>query len=66
MKNYQHYEMGMLKLERDRLTYEISNWERTLADAKSFIIIKYLQFAIKQAKENIHAIDAELCYREHN
>ena len=35
MKNYQHYELGMLKLERDRLTYEISNWEE-----EDFIEIK--------------------------
>ena len=66
MKNYQRHSTDMLQFERDRLVFEIEGWERTLAEVKSALIIRYLNFAIKQAKEEIHAIDAELCYREHN
>ena len=66
MKNYQKQTTGMLQLERDRLVCEIQGWERTLTEVHSYLIMKYLEFAIKQAKEKIHAIDAELCYREHN
>lgn len=66
VKNYKHYSLESLHFERDRLVFEIEGWERTLADVKSALIIRYLNFAIKQAKEEIHAIDAELCYREHN
>ena len=66
MKNYQRHSTDMLQFERDRLVFEIEGWERTLAEVKSALIIRYLNFAIKQAKEKIHAIDAELCYREHN
>ena len=66
MKNYQRHSTDMLQFERDRLVFEIEGWERTLAEVKSALIIRYLNFAIKQAKEKIHAIEAELCYREHN
>ena len=66
MKNYQRQSTDMLNLERERLLEEIAGWEKTLTDVKSALIIRYLNFAIKQAKEKIHAIDAELCYREHN
>lgn len=66
MKNYQHQSTDMLQLERVRLMEEIAGWENTLADVKSALIIRYLNYAIKQAKEKIHAIEAELCYREHN
>ena len=66
MKNYQRLSTDMLQFERDRLVFEIEGWERTLAEVKSALIIRYLNFAIKQAKEKIHAIEAELCYREHN
>ena len=66
MKNYQHQSIDMLQLERVRLMEEIAGWENTLEDVKSALIIRYLNYAIKQAKEKIHAIEAELCYREHN
>ena len=66
MKNYQNLSTDSLQFERNRLVFEIEGWERTLADVKSALIIRYLNFAIKKAKESIHAIDAELCYREHN
>jgi hypothetical protein len=66
MKNYQRHSTDMLQFERDRLVFEIEGWEKTLAEVKSALIIRYLNFAIKQAKEKIHAIEAELCYREHN
>ena len=66
VKNYQKLSPESLHFERDRLVFEIEGWERTLAEVKSALIIRYLNFAIKQAKEEIHALDAELCYREHN
>lgn len=66
VKNCQKLSLEFLHLERDRLVFEIEGWERTLADVKSFLMVRYLEHAIKQAKEEIHAIDAELCYREHN
>lgn len=66
VKNYQKLSLESLHFERDRLVFEIEGWERTLAEVKSALIIRYLNFAIKQANEEIHAIDAELCYREHN
>lgn len=66
MKNYQHQSTDMLQLERTRLMEEIAGWENTLVDVKSALIIRYLNYAIKQAKEKIHVIEAELCYREHN
>jgi hypothetical protein len=66
VKNYQKLSLESLHFERDRLVFEIEGWESSLADVKSALIIRYLEYAIKQAKEEIHAIDAELCYREHN
>ena len=66
VKNYQKLSLEFLHLERDRLVFEIEGWERTLADVKSFLMVRYLEHAIKQAKEEIYAIDAELCYRERN
>lgn len=66
MKNYQRQSTETLCLERDRLTFEIAGWEKTLSETTSYLVVKYLNFAIKQAKEKIHAIEAELCYREHN
>lgn len=66
MKNYQHQSTDMLRIEHSRLIYEIEGWNKTLSEVQSALIIRYLNYAIKQAKEKLHAIEAELCYREHN
>lgn len=66
MKNYQHWSKETLLRERERLLGNISDWERTLGEVKSYLIVLSLTHYIRKAKEKIHAIDAELCYREHN
>lgn len=66
MKNYQHWSKETLLRERERLLGDISDWERTLGEVKSYLIVLSLTHHIRKAKEKIHAIDAELCYREHN
>ena len=66
MKNYQHWGTETLEYERRKLLEDIEEWEHTLRDQKSIIIIFSLTNYIRRAKEKIHAIDAELCYREHN
>ena len=44
----------------------IQQWERVLVEVNSKLVQLSLTHYIKKAKEEIHAIDAELCYREHN
>ena len=43
----------------------IEEWERTLREVKSYLIVLSLTHSIRRAKEKIHSIEAELCYREH-
>ena len=66
MKNYQHWSTETLEYERKRLLEDIAEWDRTLRDQKSYLIIKSLTAYIRHAKEKIHAIEAELCYRHCN
>lgn len=66
MKNYQHWSTDTLEYERKKLLEDIEEWDRTLRDQKSIIIILSLTHYIRRAKEKIHAIDAELCFRQHN
>lgn len=66
MKNYQHWSKETLLRERERLVEDIAEWEKSLIGVKSVLIIASLTHYIRRAKEKIHAIDAELCYREHN
>ena len=66
MKNYQHWSTDTLTRKRKSLLSDIEEWERTLRETKSVIIEFYLTYCIKKAKEEIHSIDTELCYREHN
>ena len=66
MKNYQHLSTDTLIHRRNRLLADIEDWERTLIEAKSVLIRFSLTHYIKKTKEEIRAIDAELCYREHN
>lgn len=66
MKNYQHQSQDALLRERDQLLNDIAGWKETLKNVKSQLIVLYLNYAISKAEEKIHAIDAELLYREHN
>jgi hypothetical protein len=43
---------------------DVNDWERMLRETKSFLIVLSLTHSIKKAKEKIHAIEAELCFRE--
>lgn len=66
MKNYQHWSTDTLLHERSKLMESIEEWERTLREVKSYLIVLSLTHSIRRAKEKIHSIEAELCYREHN
>lgn len=65
MKNYQKQSNELLVREREQLVHDIAGWKDTLSKVKSALIILYLKHAIEKAEEKIHAIDAELLYREH-
>lgn len=66
MKNYQYWSTETLVRERERLLNDIADWERTLGEVKSYLIVLSLTHSIRRAKEKIHAISAEICYREKN
>ena len=66
MRNYSKDATGMLQLEKSRLEHEIAGWRRTIEEVHSYLIVLYLNHQIKKAEEKIHAIDAELLYREHH
>ena len=66
MKNYQHWSTETLEAKKKSLYEDIKQWEDMLARARSLLIQLSLTHYIKKATESIHAIDAELCYREHN
>lgn len=66
MKNYQHWSTEALNDRKLSLLDDIDQWERFLVNTHSKLIQLSLNHYIKKAKEEIHAIDAELCYREHN
>lgn len=65
MKNYQYWSTEALQSKKNGLLSDIEQWERLLATTRSFLIQCSLTHSIKKANEAIHAIDAELCYREH-
>ena len=65
MKKYQHWSLEALKSKRQSLFEDIEEWNSILARTKSVLIQFSLTHYIKNAKEEIRAIDAELCYREH-
>jgi hypothetical protein len=62
-KHYQHLSTEALVEKRKYLEEDIADWNRTLTQTKSMLITLSLTHAIKKAKESIHLIDAELCYR---
>jgi hypothetical protein len=66
MKNFQHWSTETLESRKSVLYSDIAQYESLLVNAKSFLYRMSLGHYIKKAKEEIHAIDAELCYREHN
>ena len=66
MKNYQYWSTETLKHRRDALAEDIAQWEKLLVNARSFLYRVSLTHYIKKSIEEIRAIDAEICYREHN
>ena len=66
MKNYQHWSTETHESRKNALYSDIAQYESLLVNAKSFLYRMSLTHYIKRAKEEIHAINAELCYREHN
>lgn len=65
MKAYQRYSTEDLKRMRAEHLSDIAQWEDLLEKTRSKLIQLSLSAYIKRAHEHIHAIDAELCYREH-
>jgi hypothetical protein len=65
MKNYQHWSTETLIREREKLLADIADWERTLGEVKSYLIILSLTHSIRRTRERIHVIDTEIFYREH-
>lgn len=66
MKNFQRWSEEALKKRIESLEYDIADWERTLSGTNSYLICRVLEFYIENARKEIRAIKAELCYREHN
>lgn len=66
MKNFQHWSTETLEARKDTLYSDIAQYESLLVNAKSMLYRLSLGHYIKKAREEIRAIDAELCYREHN
>lgn len=65
MKKYQYWSNETLKFERESLLDDIAEWERVLRETNSKLAVISCTHSIKRAREKIHAIEAELCYREH-
>ena len=66
MKNFQHWSTETLEARKSTLYSDIVQYESLLVNAKSMLYRLSLGYYIKKAREEIRAIDAELCYREHN
>ena len=66
MKNFQHWSTDALESRKNALYSDIAQYESLLVNAKSFLYRMSLTHYIKRSREEIRAIDAELCYREHN
>lgn len=64
MKKYQHWSTEALESKKKFILSDIEEWERVLINTKSTLIQLSLTHTIKRAKEVLHAINAELCYRE--
>ena len=65
-RNYQHLSTEALNEEKDNLLRYISEQEEELLKTQSKLLCLLLSYYIKTAKEKIHMIDAELCYRKHH
>lgn len=66
MKCYQHWSTEALIDKKKFLEEDIADWNRTLSATKSLLITMSLTHAIKKAKEQIHAIETELYYRDNH
>lgn len=60
---YQHWSTETLEHEKKKLLEYINEWEETLRQTSSYLIVVSLTHSIKKTKEKVHAIEAELCYR---
>lgn len=65
MKKYQHWSTETLNKKKESLLKYIAEQEVALVNAKSILLQICLTHYAKTAKEEVRAIDAELCYREH-
>lgn len=66
MKNYQYWSLEALQYKKQALINDIEEWNRVISETKSTLIRISLNYYIKKSREQLRAIDAELCYREHN
>lgn len=64
MKNYQYLSTETLNMKRDNLLSDIEQWEKLLSNTRSALIRLSLSHYIRKAKDEIHLIDAELCFRD--
>lgn len=65
MRNYGYFTEEVLLEKKEHLLADIAEFERVLKQSRSFLFQLSLRHAIKRANEKIHAIDAELIYRQH-
>ena len=65
MRNYGYLTEEALLEKKERFLADIAEFERTLKQSRSFLFQLSLRHAIKRTNEKIHAIDAELVYRQH-
>ena len=62
-RNYQHLSIEALLEKRRNLLEYITEQEKTLVDTKSMLLQLFLSHCIKTSREDVHMINAELCYR---
>ena len=65
-KNYQHLSVEALVDKKKNTLEYIAEQEKQLVSTKSILLQLFLTHCIKTAKEDIHLINAELCYRGYN
>lgn len=65
-KNYSKMTDEQLTLEQKYLKEDIAEHERNLARYNSLIITLSTKFALKVCREELHKVEAEICYRKIN
>lgn len=63
MKNFHKWSEETLKRRIESLKFDIEDWERILSQTNSVLITMCLEHYIEKARDEIHAINAELFYR---